>query len=160
MIMRFAAATALLMGASLTTATAAAADPGDTVTYTVSSDGPLVSVSYYGVSGFQAYALGVRRAIHPLVRWSASEADHPNSRQQAWVFQRGRVMTVINDAREIHCPKPRSRSSMTAPPTRTPSKPPMSRSSWRPLGEYRDISGSRRRRSGRKKMGVRRLLTA
>jgi hypothetical protein len=47
MTARFATATGLLVGASLTTAAAAVADPGDTVTYTVSSDGPLVSVSYY-----------------------------------------------------------------------------------------------------------------
>lgn len=47
MITRFAAATALLVGASLTTATVAVANPGDTVTYTVNSDGPLVLVSYY-----------------------------------------------------------------------------------------------------------------
>ncbi|MFZ0905210.1 MAG: MmpS family transport accessory protein [Mycobacterium sp.] len=47
MTARFATATGLLVGASLTTAAAAAADPGDTVTYTVSSDAPLVSVSYY-----------------------------------------------------------------------------------------------------------------
>ena len=42
---------------------------------------------------------------------------------------------------------------MTTPPTRPPSKPPIRRSSWRPLGEYRDISGSRRRRSGREDDG-------
>ena len=47
MTARFVTATGLLVGASLTTAAAAIADPGDTVTYTVSSDGPLVSVSYY-----------------------------------------------------------------------------------------------------------------
>jgi Mycobacterium membrane protein len=47
MTARLATATGLLVGASLTTAAAAVADPGDTVTYTVSSDGPLVSVSYY-----------------------------------------------------------------------------------------------------------------
>jgi hypothetical protein len=47
MTARFATATGLLVGASLTTAAAAVADPGDTVTYTVSSDGPLMSVSYY-----------------------------------------------------------------------------------------------------------------
>jgi hypothetical protein len=47
MTARFAIATGLLAGASLTTAAAAVADPGDTVTYTVSSDGPLMSVSYY-----------------------------------------------------------------------------------------------------------------
>lgn len=47
MTARFATATGLLVGASLTTAAVAVADPGDTVTYTVNSDGPLVSVSYY-----------------------------------------------------------------------------------------------------------------
>lgn len=47
MTARFATATGLLVGASLTTAAAAGADPGDTVTYTVNSDGPLMSVSYY-----------------------------------------------------------------------------------------------------------------
>ena len=47
MTARFATATGLLVGASLTTAAAAVVDPGDTVTYTVSSDGPLMSVSYY-----------------------------------------------------------------------------------------------------------------
>ena len=47
MTARFATATGLLVGASLTTAAAAVADSGDTVTYMVSSDGPLMSVSYY-----------------------------------------------------------------------------------------------------------------
>jgi hypothetical protein len=47
MTARFATATGLLVGASLTTAAAAVADPGDIVTYTVGSDAPLVSVSYY-----------------------------------------------------------------------------------------------------------------
>ena len=47
MTARFAAATALLAGVSLATAAAAVADPGDSVTYTVNSDGPLVLVTYY-----------------------------------------------------------------------------------------------------------------
>lgn len=47
MTARFATATGLLVGASLTTAAAAVADPGDSVTYTVSSDGPLMSVSHH-----------------------------------------------------------------------------------------------------------------
>ena len=42
----FAAGTALL-AASLTSAAAAVADPGDTVTYNVDSDGPLMTVSYH-----------------------------------------------------------------------------------------------------------------
>jgi Mycobacterium membrane protein len=46
MMTRFAAAAALLMAASLTTATAAGAEPGDTVTYNVESDGPLMVVLY------------------------------------------------------------------------------------------------------------------
>jgi hypothetical protein len=46
MMTRFAALAALLMAASLTTATAAGAAPGDTVTYNVESDGPLMLVSY------------------------------------------------------------------------------------------------------------------
>jgi hypothetical protein len=47
MLTRFAAAAALLLAASLTTATAAGAEPGDTVTYNVDADGPLILVSYH-----------------------------------------------------------------------------------------------------------------
>jgi Mycobacterium membrane protein len=45
MLTRFAPAAALLVAASPTTATAAGAAPGDTVTYNVESDGPLMLVS-------------------------------------------------------------------------------------------------------------------
>jgi Mycobacterium membrane protein len=47
MMTRFAAAAALLLAASPTTATAAGAEPGDTVTYNVDADGPLTLVSYH-----------------------------------------------------------------------------------------------------------------
>ena len=47
MSLRWPTATALLAGASLTTAPFAVADPGDTVTYSASSDAPLSSVTYY-----------------------------------------------------------------------------------------------------------------
>jgi hypothetical protein len=47
MMTRFAAAAALLAAASLTTATAAGDEPGDTVTYNVDADGPLMLVSYH-----------------------------------------------------------------------------------------------------------------
>jgi len=47
MMTRFTAAAALLVAASLTTAPAAGAEPGDTVTYNVDADGPLPLVSYH-----------------------------------------------------------------------------------------------------------------
>jgi hypothetical protein len=46
MTARFAAATALLAGASLIAAPVAVADPGDTVTYSANSDAPLSLVTY------------------------------------------------------------------------------------------------------------------
>ncbi len=48
---QFAAATAVLLGASLITAPGAFATPGDTVEYTVTSDAPLKFVSYYDAAG-------------------------------------------------------------------------------------------------------------
>jgi hypothetical protein len=47
MTTRFATATTLLAVASLIAAPVAAADPGDTVTYTAKSDAPLSLVTYY-----------------------------------------------------------------------------------------------------------------
>jgi hypothetical protein len=47
MMTRFVATAALLVAASLTTAAAAGAEPGDTVTYNVDADGPLMLVSYH-----------------------------------------------------------------------------------------------------------------
>jgi Mycobacterium membrane protein len=44
---RLIATAALLVAASLTTAAAAGAEPGDTVTYNVDADGPLMLVSYH-----------------------------------------------------------------------------------------------------------------
>jgi hypothetical protein len=48
---RFAAASALLMGASLITAPGGVAAPGDAVVYTVTSDAPLTAISYADASG-------------------------------------------------------------------------------------------------------------
>lgn len=47
MMTRFIATAALLVAASLTAAAAAGAEPGDTVTYKVDADGPLMLVSYH-----------------------------------------------------------------------------------------------------------------
>ncbi len=47
MMTRFTAAAGLLVAVSLTTATAGGAEPGDTVTYNVDADGPLMLVLYH-----------------------------------------------------------------------------------------------------------------
>jgi hypothetical protein len=54
---QFAVAAALLAGASLTTAPGAGAAVGDTVTYTVTSDGPLASVLYDDATTGQSQTL-------------------------------------------------------------------------------------------------------
>jgi Mycobacterium membrane protein len=48
---QFAAAAALLAGASLITAPGAQAAPGDAVVYTVTSDAPLAAISYSDATG-------------------------------------------------------------------------------------------------------------
>jgi len=48
---QLAGASALLVGASLVTAPGAVANPGDAVTYTVTSDAPLAGISYYDATG-------------------------------------------------------------------------------------------------------------
>jgi hypothetical protein len=54
MTMQFGAATTLLAVASLISGPVAAADPGDTVTYTANSDAPLSLVTYYdGMNNIQ-----------------------------------------------------------------------------------------------------------
>ena len=64
MMTRFAAAAALLLAASLTTATAAGAEPGDTVTYNVDADGPLIlapwSTSFTSEATYGLFAVGAK----------------------------------------------------------------------------------------------------
>ena len=66
MMTRFAAAAALLLAASLTTATAAGAEPGDTVTYNVDADGPLILVSYHDEMD------NLQQLTNQLAPWSTS----------------------------------------------------------------------------------------
>jgi hypothetical protein len=73
MTARFATATGLLVGASLTTAAGAVADPGDTVTYTVTSDGPLVSVSFYDEMD------NMRQVIDQPANWSITFTSEATS---------------------------------------------------------------------------------
>jgi hypothetical protein len=66
MMTRFAAAAALLPAASLTTATAAGAEPGDTVTYNIDADGPLILVSYHDEMD------NLQQLTNQLAPWSTS----------------------------------------------------------------------------------------
>jgi hypothetical protein len=66
MMTRFAAAAALLLAASLMTATASGAEPGDTVTYNVDADGPLMLVSYHDEMD------NLQQLTNQLAPWSTS----------------------------------------------------------------------------------------
>jgi hypothetical protein len=79
MMTRFAAAAALLPAASLTTATAAGAEPGDTVTYNVDADGPLILVSYHDEMD------NLQQLTNQLAPWSTScqqRGPRPEVRQR------------------------------------------------------------------------------
>jgi hypothetical protein len=66
MMTRFTAAAALLVAASLTAAAAAEAAPGDTVTYNVDADGPLMSVQYHDDMD------NIQELTNQLAPWSTS----------------------------------------------------------------------------------------
>jgi MmpS family membrane protein len=63
---QFAAAAALVVGASLITAPGAVAAVGDAVAYTVTSDAPLAVVTYYDATGV------MQRLTNQPVPWSFS----------------------------------------------------------------------------------------
>ncbi|CQD18516.1 putative membrane protein MmpS [Mycobacterium lentiflavum] len=63
---RFAAAAALVVGVSLSTAPGAVAAVGDAVVYTVTSDAPLAVVTYYDAAGV------MQRLTNQPVPWSFS----------------------------------------------------------------------------------------
>ncbi len=63
---QFAAAAALVVGASLIAAPVAAAAVGDSVVYTVTSDAPLAVVTYYDAAGV------MQRLTNQPVPWSFS----------------------------------------------------------------------------------------
>jgi hypothetical protein len=70
---RFAAAAALIVGASLSTAPGAAGAVGDAVVYTVTSDAPLAVVTYYDAAGV------MQRLTNQPVPWSFSFTNRDSS---------------------------------------------------------------------------------
>ena len=89
MMTRFAAAAALLLAASLTTATAAGAEPGDTVTYNVDADRPLIlapwstsftSEATYGLFAVGAKTSGERVSCEIIVNGEARDQKSSNGR--------------------------------------------------------------------------------
>ncbi len=73
MTKKLAVVPALVVAASLTTAPAASASPGDAVVYTVTSDAPLAVVTYYDATGV------LQTLTNQPVPWSVSFTNKDSS---------------------------------------------------------------------------------